>query len=426
MEKILKFLKKSYREIYTSIAFYPVLISVGFLILAFSLAWLERLEAFVKLKEYISEFIIKDTETAKTILSTLIGGIISLTVFSFTMVMVVLSQASSNFSPRLLPGLISNRRHQIILGVYIGTLVFCMINLISLGATSAESKHFGLAVMIASLLGVLCLGLFVSFIHSISRAIQIENIVNQIFEDSEAYLKKKIENNYDPYDSASISTKNWKVIHLDRTGYYRGFEVSLLNNSLKKKKNRIEIIPHIDQFLWQGEPIFRVENEISREEQDSLLFALRISSDRHGPTTTISGMIKLMEIAVKALSPGINDPGTAIDAVIKLGSLLHMMTRTPNTYLEEIHNCDLTLIRNNILFSKLMRVIIQPIRFYAKKDNLVLHELVRALKYVTESTDITEKDKKTIEEELSALQEDIQNYMTNKKDLERIKQALTV
>ncbi|NIU61616.1 MAG: DUF2254 domain-containing protein, partial [Pseudomonas stutzeri] len=60
---------------------------------------------------------------ARLILGTLVGGIISLMVFSFSMVMVVLNSAASSLSPRVIPALISSRSHQVVLGVYLGTII---------------------------------------------------------------------------------------------------------------------------------------------------------------------------------------------------------------------------------------------------------------------------------------------------------------
>jgi len=134
IKSILKYLKKIYGRVLRSIAFYPVLISVVFFLMALLLLQFETIELAKSLKEKVPYFFIKDKETSRAILTTLISGVLSLTVFSFTMVMVVLSQASTNFSPRLLPGLVSNKRHQIILGVYIGSLLYCILVLIVLGA----------------------------------------------------------------------------------------------------------------------------------------------------------------------------------------------------------------------------------------------------------------------------------------------------
>ena len=119
MKIIIKLIKTTYKRTIHSIAFYPVIISACFFIFAMATISLENLDLIKGIKDDVPYLFIEDFNTARSILSTFIAGIISLTVFSFTMVMVVLNQASANFSPGLLPNLISNKKHQIILGIYI-------------------------------------------------------------------------------------------------------------------------------------------------------------------------------------------------------------------------------------------------------------------------------------------------------------------
>ena len=420
MDINIKLFEATYHKVSKSIAFYPVLISIGFLIFGFVTAWLETLSSVKALKESIPQFIIEDPAVAETILSTLIGGIISLTVFSFTMVMVVLNQASANFSPRLLPDLIANKRHQIILGVYIGTLVYCFINLITLGASASESNDFGLAVMIAAILGLICLGLFVSFLHSISAAIQIHNIISGVYTDVEEKLEKSIEMEKESPSVTLENEQNWQVISLDRSGYYKGFETSLLNKEVLEKENTILVIPYPDAFLWEGSPVLKIKNKLNSKEIKSLLFALRISSDLHGEVTTLSGMIKLMEISVKALSPGINDPGTAIDAINKLGGLFRQAVNLPSRYSKNKDENNLSIIYNNVDFSQLMRIVVQPIRFYAKEDSSVLYQLIGGLQFAKQTPGIDKSKEQAINQELKAIQEDVAHYFTNEKDKSRI------
>lgn len=109
----------------SNIAFYPSLISLVGLFFAFFMYYLESWGVSKYLVENAPLLVINNVDTARDLLTTFIGGLISIMVFSFSLVMILLNQASSNFSPRLLPGLISNRRHQVILGIYNAT--FCTV-----------------------------------------------------------------------------------------------------------------------------------------------------------------------------------------------------------------------------------------------------------------------------------------------------------
>ena len=95
MNKIYKWLRKSYNKITSSIAFYPALISIGFLLLSVLMLELDFSEAGKHLKSQLKWISLRDASTARTILGTVAGGIISLTVFSFSMVMILLSQVLS-------------------------------------------------------------------------------------------------------------------------------------------------------------------------------------------------------------------------------------------------------------------------------------------------------------------------------------------
>ncbi|MEP0711427.1 MAG: DUF2254 family protein, partial [Algoriphagus sp.] len=124
MDKIRIWLISRYETIVKSIAFIPGLISMSFLVLAFMVITFDFSEAGYQIKSDIPWLSIKDPSTARSILGAIAGGIISLTVFSFSMVMIVLSQAASQMSNRVLDKLIGNRFQQVVLGIYIGTIIY--------------------------------------------------------------------------------------------------------------------------------------------------------------------------------------------------------------------------------------------------------------------------------------------------------------
>lgn len=421
MRAILKFFNQNYRKVLHSIAFYPVLIGLVYVIVAILALQVDSSKLVAQLKDEIPYLFIEDYETIRSMLSTFIGGIISLTVFSFSMVMVVLSQASSDFSPRLLPSLISDKRHQIILGIYIGTLLYCTLILLSLGAYGSDSGGLGFSAMLSAVMAVICMGLFIYFINSISRAIQIHNIIDEIFERCDSYLEQRLhERNANEIALQYIDTDGWKSISVDKTGYFRGFDRDRMSGSIRERDNQIEIVPYLNQHVWKGEVGLRVQHDISDDEYDNLLFCMDISSDRHEEDRGIGGMIKLMEIAVKAMSPGINDPGTAIEAVTKLGSLLAKFLRFPHFVSTTFDQGKLILVDRNTPAEELMRILVQPIRLYAKKDSTVMYELIRALQFVDRAPGISNDNLQVVASELDAMRTDIQESIENPMDRENI------
>lgn len=180
----------TYRKMINSIGFYPSLLSVVFLIFSVITISIEYLPAIQNLKSLMSVVLVNSAENARTILSTLAGSIISLTVFSFSMVMIVLNSASASLSPRVVPGLITRKSHQIVLGFYLGSIIYSIIMLININKLdSGETEIPALGVLFALVFGLICLGLFVFFIHSISRAIQVDNVLNGLFRQTNCEIE---------------------------------------------------------------------------------------------------------------------------------------------------------------------------------------------------------------------------------------------
>lgn len=421
IKSILKYLKKIYGRVLRSIAFYPVLISVVFFLMALLLLQFETIDLAKSLKEKVPYFFIKDKETSRAILTTLISGVLSLTVFSFTMVMVVLSQASTNFSPRLLPGLVSNKRHQIILGVYIGSLLYCILVLIVLGAREVDANSVGLSTMLAAVLGVLCVGLFVYFIHSISTAVQINNIIDNIFRSSSKYMERESKQQVNSHlGLQKFEMTNGTTIRAHMSGYFRGFDENFIGDSLLEQGLTIEVLPYVGERVWEGMPVLGIRQSIADEELGKLSLCLHLSKSRTDLGNGLGGAIKLMEIAVKAMSPGINDPGTAINAINNLVPLLIKKMRLPNKTSISLKEGKLVLVRNNILAKDLLQLLVQPIRLYSKKDSSVVKSLLDALVYAERDMEISAVNKEALQEELEALKMDVVDNIDNKLDRERL------
>ena len=119
MKSLFSSLYSFYHSIKSKIAFYPSVFALSGLLFAFLMMYLENRGIADYLSDNMPILVVSNGDTAHVILSACITGLISMMVFSFSMVMVLLNQASTNYSPRLLPGLISDYKHQMILGIYL-------------------------------------------------------------------------------------------------------------------------------------------------------------------------------------------------------------------------------------------------------------------------------------------------------------------
>ncbi len=173
-----------FTTVQSKIAFYPSLIGFAGFFLALGMIILEKQGISRSIIKVFPMLMVEEGDTALNVLSTCIGGLISMMVFSFSMVMLLLSQASSNYSPRLLPGLISNKRHQIILGLFLATIVYNIFTLFSVNTSEEKYALPGFSILLGVVLTIVCLSAFIFFIHNISQSIQINNIMDGIYDDA--------------------------------------------------------------------------------------------------------------------------------------------------------------------------------------------------------------------------------------------------
>lgn len=411
-------LKNIIHQIRGKIAFYPSLISFIGILLAIFMIYLEKVEISAYLMDVAPGLVINNTDTAKTLLSTLIGGLISLMVFSFSMVMVLLNQASSNFSPRVLPGIISNQRHQVVLGLYIATILYNIFILVSIEPTENAYQTPGFSVLIGIIFTVLCLAAFIYFIHHISQAIQVGNILTNIHKRTSSEIRTII----DGQSQNSFEfpePKHWKKYTISRSGYFYG----ILKDDLTKicKGNKIKIIVKLfkGQFILDGKVGILSEkplsNEIKKEIMDTLLF----SNEELVGENYIYGFRQISEIGIKAMSPGINDPGTALNTIDYLTSLfLILMEKRDYEYLPDSDGTNWVQIKS-AKFSEVLYNVMATYRLYCKHDITVVRKLMQMLHTLSLHV-INSNQMADIKIEMEQLQQDAKSNIENRRDLDKI------
>ena len=161
-----------------------------------------------------------------------VKGSISLTVFSFSMVMVVLNGAAARLSPRVLPGLVSDTRNQVTLGIYLGSIVYFLLLIGTLNKNDPASVP-ALGLLLALLFGMSCMALFVVFIRSVSQSIQVDWILSQLYNGASTNLEKRRRR------IAGIAglpeAGEWWCVPAARPGYLREVNERRLGKILRKQ-----------------------------------------------------------------------------------------------------------------------------------------------------------------------------------------------
>jgi len=402
----------------SKIAFYPTVFAIFGFVLAFLMIYLENLGASKYLNDHFPSLVVNSGNTALSILTACITGLISMMVFSFSMVMVLLNQASSNYSPRLLPGLISDKNHQIILGIYLATILYAIFIAVSIQPDGDDYQVPGFSVLLGIFLTVICIWAFIYFIHNISQSIQINNILDKIFKQAKKrlnFLLKTEENEQQDFPE----TKDWYEYKSEKSGYFQNLSSDNLLDICKDKEIKIEILPVKGIFILNGIPLFKANKELDEETVNKVLSNFSLARGELVSTNYVLAFKQITEVIVKAMSPGINDPGTALNALDYLTELLALrMQKQDKQFLKS--NEKVLIKMRSINFEELLYQVLAPIRAYCKHDIIIVQKLGMMFYYLKSQKTVKNDYYKSIETEAKNLIADARSAIKNKADLEML------
>jgi uncharacterized membrane protein len=247
------------------------------------------------------------------------GALASLAAISFSMAMVTIQLAATQYTPRLLRNFMSDRTTKAIIGFVIGTVVY----LIVVVPPTDQGPIQGISFAVALLLSVTSLVLLPVFFHHVTRSVQASTVVTNTAKRSHATIEQlslRCEDGEPPPRSRPDL-----VVSSDRTGYLQVFdEDSILDALPPGALARVEVA--VGAFVLPETPLVSVWSD-AQTDADRIRDAFAFSRERSHPQDILFGVRQLVDIAVRALSPAMNDPTTAIMAMNEVGSLVAGLVR---------------------------------------------------------------------------------------------------
>lgn len=343
-------------------------------------------------------------ETARAILAAILGGMISLTVFSFSMMMVVVNQASSNFSPKVVELFLNNRSNQFIMGVYVGTIVFILMAMVQIESKAIPKEVPNRGLILSILFTIFSIFLFIKFINNISNSAKIHSILKTIYSKTQKGLNNR--SKYDYKDDQEPEVLEWKDFVGNKSGYFQDVRISQLLKILKKEDLILKVIPQPGYYFTSCSPLFALNREIKDEE---LLENIRSNfityTGEDISENDFYGFRQLREIAVKGLSPGINDPGIARICIDYLGDLLASYMKKPNNKVVADDIGKPRILLNKYELPALMEFCFTPIKAYAKKDYTIQIALLKTLLHLSYHDDKNKHREVIVEQAISVIED---------------------
>lgn len=386
-------LQKFFDTLRHSLSFIPGLYVVGAVIFAQLVLWIDRSVDDAWLPEYLTTSV----GGARAMFGAIAGGLITSITLLLSMMLITIQLASVQFSPRSLRDWLGDRLLQHTVGLALGTTVFSLSAMrvarsIGEGDTATDvTPH--LSVIVALLLAIIALFGVVRSVDHVTHSVRIGSVSRRIANETISIVVAEDELRAGQYQSALPATatpsagnsdpgvpEHAEPVVTDAAGWVQQIDDNSILQALPDGATGYVTAP-LGGFLAAGSPLLWVDppTDLDDEVRRQLKNAFATGDSRTLQQDVSFGLMQLTDIAVRALSPGVNDPGTAVDIIVQLGNvLLAIWARPPSP--SERSDDGRTLMRRQTTHDEHLRRSFEPIRRYGIADPQVLLGLVQQLR----------------------------------------------
>jgi uncharacterized membrane protein len=335
-------------------------------------------------------------EGARALLSAVASSMITVAGVVFSITMVVLTMTSSQFGPRLLRNFMRDTGTQVVLGTFVATFLYCVLVLRTIRSDNGAAFVPYIAVTVGIALALASLGVLIFFIHHTSAAIQVSNVIARVGRELESAIERLfpeeigqeavesrqeecpavLPEGFAHQASAVVATASGYLQAIDSAALLHRARESDCLLYVQRRPGHFVTLGDALVLVWPGE---RLEAALTARVQAAFIL---------GPERTATQDIEfpvhqLVEIAIRALSPGINDPFTAIMCVDRLGAALAQLAEralpSPYRYDEEKQ---LRVIAHPVTFAGVADAALQQIRQYGRSSVAVTIRLLETIAVV--------------------------------------------
>lgn len=334
-------------------------------------------------------------DSARNILSDIAASIIAIAGVSFSVTVVALSLASSQYGPRLLRHYMRNTGNQIVLGTFVSTFIYCLLVYCQIPDEGVWDSPPRVAVSFGVFLAFISIGIFIYFIHHMSEFMRADVIITAAFRELMTRIEdlfpeeigldaEQIPENVDFHIPADFESKS-KPLAVTNSGYLQAVASETLIELASKHALLIRLDCRPGEFLIRNRPMARVypADRVSSELEKQLTAALICGYHRTPEQDVGFAINELVEISLRALSPSLNDPYTAISCIDRLTAGLCRLSerRFPSrTRFDAEHQ--VRIVARGLSFDELTEAAFDPIRRNSIDNELVKRHLAKSLRIV--------------------------------------------
>lgn len=384
--------------------FVPALMSVGAAILAFAMLTLDTRLSDETLSG-LGWIYGGGPEGARSLLSTVASSAITVAGTTFSITIAALSLASSQFGPRLLRTFVRDTGNQVVLGTFVATFLYCLLVVRTVRGLEDTRVVPHLSVTVGVLLAVANLGVLIYFVHHVAMSIRADQVIAAVSHELDGAVEQLFpaqlgeepgarHEDTSERPASPVVPPDARAITLDHDGYLQVIDVETLLGLAEAHDLVVSLCVRPGDFVVAGELVALAwpGERVDDGRAATLAEALILGRERSAQQDVRFVVNQLVEVASRALSPGINDPFTAITCLDHLGAALRRVAQRP---LPDGRRYDdagrLRVIAAPMRFDELVDAAFDQIRSYGAEHLEVITTLLGTLTRIGAVTDDEER-----------------------------------
>lgn len=384
--------RQRWEEVRSSYWFIPSVMAAGAVAAAFAAEALDR-RVSDELFQPVGWLFAAGAEGARALLTTIAGSMITVAGVVFSITMVALTLASNQFGPRLLANFMRDRGNQIVLGTFIAAFLYCLMALRSVSGQEGSIFVPQVTVILAVGFAVASIAVLIYFIDHVAASIQAPNVVHRVSADVDRAIRKAFpeedreesEDGSPPERSgppSSVRPEEGAPVPAPEDGYVQLLDLDRLVEVAEAHDLLLLLEVEAGEYVIRGAPLLRASPADTLDEnvEKRLRGCFAIGGRQTLADDLGFAVRQLVEIATRALSPGVNDPFTAMDCLDRLGSALAEVARRPKPR-ARLADAEgrVRLLREPLDFPRLADLAFDQIRLYGRSAVALLAHLEKTI-----------------------------------------------
>lgn len=333
----------------------------------------------VQLVHLLPDGILMKAESAKAILSVLAGALLTITTFTFSTILVVITMYASNFSHRVVENFIDQKITMKVLGIYIGGFIYCILSIVLIDYYEKSQVICGFVGVLYSLV---CMGYFVRFVQSVIKNFQSVNLIGSIGDEAIEVIDQEVKRRVETTEYTPRDGFNKTDIFSEKYGYVSFIDYEAIENQFEANE-AFTIKVHLGDFINEDTLIgtaINMKDKLEDDAIDRIRNAFLLSDKKVSHIDYRYNMTKIYEIAARALSSGVNDPNTAIHCINKLGVLLRRLAKIDQHKIQYRDHDGAAIYYTSYRFREDLIRYYVPLVHYGQSDAMVIRAIISSLK----------------------------------------------